>query len=176
MEVFVRAEFRQATFGERFFGVFFHLFHGLFTGFFAGGVFGFFGFFAVQQVFAQVGFAGAQGGKNVAFGGLVEHHVGHDALGLDGAAVGRVVACGGDFEGGVRAKLAHGLNRAFAKGLAAHEGGAFVVLQGTGHDFAGRGRAFVDQHHQGHFFQGTASGQCHAGDGVVAVVATPKLG
>ena len=45
-----------------------------------------------------------QRGEQAAFGGLVDHHVGHDALGLDRAAAGRVVARRGDLQAGVRAE------------------------------------------------------------------------
>ena len=72
--------------------------------------------------------------------------------------------------------MTNGLHRAFAKGLAAHQRGPLVVLQGPGHDFTGRCRSFIDQHHQGDFFQGTASGLGHAGDRVVGAVTTPELG
>ena len=104
-------------------------------------------------MFFQVRLTGAQGGIGAAFFGVVHHHIGHDAFGLDGLAAGRVVARGGDFEARVRAQGAEGLHRALAKSLAAHNGGALVVLQGARHDFAGRRRTFVNQHHQVHFFQ-----------------------
>ena len=102
------------------------------------------------QVLLQVGLAHAQRGEHVALGGFVEPDVGHDALGLDRAAAGRVVARGGDLQRGVGRQRAHGLHRALAEGLRAHDGGALVVLQRAGDDLAGRGRAFVDQHHQRH--------------------------
>ena len=113
---------------------------------------------AAHQVLVEVGLAHAQGGEHVAFGGLVEHDVGHDALGLDRGAARRVVARGGDLQRGVGGELAHRLHRALAEGLRAHDGGALVVLQGAGDDLAGRGRAFVDQHHQRHLLQRPRAG------------------
>ena len=56
---------------------------------------------AAAEVLLEVGLAHAQRGEHVALGGLVEHHVGHDALGLDRAAARRVVARGGDLQRGV---------------------------------------------------------------------------
>ncbi|MPM90811.1 hypothetical protein SDC9_137933 [bioreactor metagenome] len=102
----------------------------------------------------QIGFTRTQRCVQVAVSGFVHPHVGHDALGLDGAAAWRVVARGGQLDAGVGAERAHGLHRALAEGLRAHDGGALVILQRTGHDFAGRGRAFVDQHHQRHLLEG----------------------
>ena len=98
----------------------------------------------------KIGFAHAQRGVRAALGRVVDHDVRHDALGLNGLAARRVVARRGDLQRRVRAERAHGLHRTLAERLAAHDGGALVVLQRTGNDFAGRGRAFVDQHHHRH--------------------------
>ncbi|MCY1384159.1 hypothetical protein D9M69_723780 [compost metagenome] len=50
-----------------------------------------------------------------------------------------------------------------------------MVLQGTGHDLAGRSRAFVDDHHQGHALQGAFGVVGQALDGVVAAAAQVVL-
>ena len=98
----------------------------------------------------EVGFAHPQRTEQIALGGFVEHHVGHDALGLDRLAARRVVARGGDLQRRLRRQLAHRLHRALAEGLRAHHDGAMVILQRTGDDFARRCRAFIDQHDQRH--------------------------
>ena len=109
-------------------------------------------------MFFQIGFAGAQGAEQIAFGRFVHHDVGHDALGLDRLAARRVVARRGQLDAGIWAQRTHGLHRALAKGLGAHDGGALVVLQGARDDLRSRGRAFVDQHHQRHLLD--RCGQC----------------
>jgi len=43
-----------------------------------------------------------------------------------------------------------------------------VVLQGTGHDFAGRSRPFVHQHHQGHLFDAPLRGRDQLRNRVIA--------
>jgi len=85
-----------------------------------------------------------------AVGRFLDDDVRHDALGLDRAARRRVVARRGQLDGGALGQGQHGLDRALAEGLGAHHHRPFVVLQGAGDDFRGRGRAAVDQHHHRH--------------------------
>ena len=80
------------------------------------------------EVFCQICLARAQCSKHIAFGGFIHHDVGHDAFGLDGIALGRVVTRRRELEARIWAKGANHLHRAFAKGLAAHDFGAAVVL------------------------------------------------
>ena len=101
----------------------------------------------------QVRLAGAQNGEGAAFFGVVHHDVRHDAPCLDRPSAGRVVAGSGQLQARVRAERPHGLHRALAESLAAQDGAALVILQGTRHDLAGGSRTFVDQHHQGNGFQ-----------------------
>ena len=179
LEVFVRAVFRQPAVSQRFLGFFFELLAGcfarVFTRFVACSVF-LLGALAAAQMFVEVGFAGAQGCKHIAFFGLVHHDVGHDAFGLDGFARGRVITRRGDLQAGIWPEWAHGLYRALAEGLVAHDDAAFVVLQRARHNLAGRGRAFVDQHHQRHVFKCAFGGFGHAFDRVCAAAALVKLG
>ena len=149
LEVLVGAELRQLAVDWWFFGFFFKAFAGFVACFFAGFVFFLFALATVQVLF-EVGFTHAQRGEWAAFGGLVNHDVGHDALSLDRLARRCVVTGGGDLQPGVRPQRAYGLHRALAEGLGTHDGGAFVVLQRTGHDFAGGRRAFIHQHDQRH--------------------------
>ena len=102
----------------------------------------------------QVRFADAQAVEAVAVRIFIDQQVGHDALGLDRAAFRRVVAGRRQFDGRVGRQLADGLHGTLAEGWRADDGGALVILQGTGDDFRGRGRTRVDQHHQRHFFDG----------------------
>src|SRR4029079_13956974 len=67
------------------------------------------GALAALQVLVEIGLARAQRREQVPLGGLVEHDVGHDALGLDRRAARRVVAGGGDLERRVGGELAHRL-------------------------------------------------------------------
>ena len=95
----------------------------------------------------QIGLADAEA-VDVAIGRFFDHVVGYDAPGLDGAAVGRVVAGRGELDGRLLAgQRQDGLHRALAEGLRAQHDGALVVLQRTSHDLGGRGRTCVDQHH-----------------------------
>ncbi len=48
----------------------------------------------------------------------------------------------------------HGLHRALAEAVGAHQYRALVILQGAGDDFRSRGAAAVDQHHQWYAFAG----------------------
>ena len=95
----------------------------------------------------QIGLADAEA-VDVAIGRFFHHVVGYDAPGLDGAAVGRVVAGCGELDGRLLAgQRQDGLHGALAEGLRAQHDGTLVVLQGASHDLGGRGRTRVDQHH-----------------------------
>ncbi|MNV91350.1 hypothetical protein D3C71_1858380 [compost metagenome] len=78
----------------------------------------------------------------------------HYALGLDRAAIGRVIERGGEFQGAVVVQRQYRLHRALAEAVGAHQHAALMILQGAGDDFRGRSAAAVDQHHQGHPFAG----------------------
>ena len=157
LEVLFGAVFRQLAIGQRLSDFGFEFETRFFASLLARVVLLLFTLAAVEVLF-QIGFTRAQRGKQIAFLGLVHHHIGNDALGLDRLAAGCVVTAGGELEGGCRA-VVHAkrrvqadcrLHRALAESLVAHDGGAFVVLQRAGNDFAGRGRTFVDEHHQWH--------------------------
>ena len=66
-----------------------------------------------------------------------------------------VPTTGGDVLGnghghaGAIGEATYRLHQALAKGLLAHQQGPVVVLEGSGDDLTGAGRAFVDQNHQG---------------------------
>ena len=83
---------------------------------------------------------------------IFHHDIRLDALGLDGAPVRREVARGGELDRGAVADRQDGLHRALAEGAGAHDDGALVILQGARHDFGGRGRSAVHQHHHRHLF------------------------
>ena len=106
----------------------------------------------VADVLLQIGFALAQRGIEIAVFRLIEHDVRNNAGGLNRFSTGRVIARNGDFQAGFRPKRPYRLDRTFAERLPAHDGGPLVVLQGARNDFTGRGRSFVDQHHQGNCF------------------------
>ena len=82
LEVLVAAELGRTPLLGCLARFFFEAFQGLFTGFFATRGFDF-GALATVEVFFEVGLAGAQGGKRAALQRLIDHHIGHDALGLD---------------------------------------------------------------------------------------------
>src|SRR6185369_11216708 len=103
------------------------------------------GALAALQVLLEVGFASAKRREQVAFGGLVEHDVGNDALGLDRRTARRKVARGRDLERGVGRELADRLHRSLAERLRTHDDAALVVLQRTRDDLARRRRALVDE-------------------------------
>src|SRR5471032_753133 len=108
---------------------------------------------AVAQVTEQIGFLVALAiATFVGDLGAAYFDVRHNALGLDRATIGRVVQRRGDLDGAVIGQRQHGLHRAFTEAVGAHQDAAFVVLQGAGDDFRGRGAAAVDQHHQWHAF------------------------
>src|SRR5690606_11461479 len=94
------------------------------------------------------------------------------ALGLDGAAVGRVIRCGGELQRAVVVQWQYRLYRALAEAVGTHDHRPATVLQGTGNDLRGRGRTAVDQHHQGHITAGVG------GRGIEAQLAVgqPALG
>ena len=175
LEVFVGAVFRQLAVSQRLSGFFLKFLLRRLAGFFTAGVL-FIVALAAAQVFLQVGFAGAQSAEQVTFFGLIDHHIRHHSLGLDRFAGRRVITRRGDLQTRVWAQWPHGLHRAFAKGLVAHDGATLVVLQSAGDDLAGRGRTFVHQHHQGHVFQHAFGGVGHAFDRVRAAPALVKLG
>ena len=81
----------------------------------------------------EVGFAQARAAFTV--GGFFDVDIGNDALGLNGAAVRRVVARGGQLDRRVAGQRQHGLDRAFAEGRRTENDGALVILQGAGDDF-----------------------------------------
>ena len=67
----------------------------------------------------------------------LELDVGFDALGLDGAAVRRVVAGGGQLDRSAVAQRQNGLHRPLAEGALAKNQCAVMVLQRAGDDFRG---------------------------------------
>ena len=73
---------------------------------------------------------------------------GHVGL-LDAASGGRVVACDGEAYHRTVGERDGLLHQSLAEGAPPDDGAAVVVLDGTGEDFAGRGRAFVDEYHEG---------------------------
>src|SRR5690554_2565512 len=109
---------------------------------------------AVAQVAGQVGLLDP--GHLVLAGqaGAAHLDVRHDALGLDGAAVGGVVERGGQLQGAILVERQDGLYRALAEAVGTHDHGAPAVLQGAGDDLRGRGAAAVDQYHQRHALAG----------------------
>src|SRR3990167_4348798 len=109
---------------------------------------------AVAQVAGEVGFLEVLVVLFAGDLGAADFDVRHDALGLDGTAVGGEVQRGGDLQGAVVVQRQYGLHRAFAEAVGAHQYAALVVLQGAGDDFRGRGAAAVDQYHQWHAFAG----------------------
>src|SRR5690606_37573076 len=109
---------------------------------------------AVAQVSLQVGFldsfvfllAGDLGARYL--------DVRDNALGLYRTAVRGEVQRRGQLQRAVVVQRQHGLYRALAETVGAHQHRAFVVLQGAGNDLRGRGAAAVDQYHQRHAFAG----------------------
>ena len=102
----------------------------------------------VDEVVRKIGFADLEGGI-VADGGVVHEHVGNDALGLNRAARGRVVAGRRELHADRLVAEGHrqdGLHGALPKGAVTHDDGALVVLQGARHDFGSGGRGGVDEH------------------------------
>ncbi len=97
-----------------------------------------------------VDLAHAQRGVGVAALQRVNLVIRGDALALDRLAVGGVVARRGELERGIGPERQHGLHRALAEGQRAHDHCTLVVLQGASHDFGGRCRSAVDEHHQFH--------------------------
>jgi hypothetical protein len=85
------------------------------------------GLLAVAQVAIEIGLAQAIAGS--ATRRLLDDDVGHDALGLDRAPVGREVAGRRELDGGVAVERQDGLHRALAEALGAHHDGTLVVLQ-----------------------------------------------
>ena len=84
---------------------------------------------------------------------------GLDALFAVGAIARRIELGGGQLEaGGSGPEGEDALDRAFAVGAGAQDGGAVVVLQGTGQDFAGAGAIAVDQDVHGHSPPGESAG------------------
>ena len=153
-EILVAAQLGRTPLLWRFPGILFEPFECQLAGFFAVGIFGFCVTLSTAQMFFKISLAGAQSCKRAAFQGFVNHHIRDDALGLNRLATGCVVAGGGELDASVWTERPDGLYRALAKSLVAHDGRALVVLQCAGHDFTGRCRAFIDQHHQRHGFQG----------------------
>ena len=78
----------------------------------------------------------------------------NDALGLDRTALRCVVQGRGELQGAIVVQRQHGLHRALAEAVGAHQHAALVILQGAGDDFRSRGAAAVDQYHQWHAFAG----------------------
>ena len=85
------------------------------------------------QVPRQVGLGGDD--FAVCPGVSLKAHVRFNTLSLDRATAGRVIKCGGKFDGAILGNGNHGLDRAFAKTAGTHDDGALVVLQGAGDDF-----------------------------------------
>ena len=81
---------------------------------------------------------------------IVDRDIGLDALGLNRAAVRRVIASGRELEAGVGAERQDGLHRTLAECLSAHDDGALVVLQRASDDFRRRCGAAIDQHDHRH--------------------------
>ena len=75
---------------------------------------------------------------------VIAHSVGL----LDTSARWRVVTGDGEADHAVVGELQLLLHQTLAEGTAADDGGAVVVLHGTGEDLGGRRRALVEQHHQ----------------------------
>src|SRR5690606_12438584 len=109
---------------------------------------------AVAQVAGQIGFAKTIGSLLAGQLGAGHFDVRLDALGLDGAAVGRVVERSGELERAVVVKWQHGLYRALAEAVGTHYHRSFLVLQGAGDTLRSRGAAAVDQHDHGYAFTG----------------------
>ena len=109
------------------------------------------------NVVREVGLSEVKG-RVVAFRRIVHGDVGGDALGLNRAARGGVVACGRKFHARCLtvfdAQRDDGLNAALAEGARSHDRGAFVVLQGARDDFRGRSRGGIDENHERHALGG----------------------
>ena len=105
-------------------------------------------------------------------GDHIHGNVGFNPFCLNGAPLWGVITGGGEFQGAVLAQRQYRLYGAFAEGAVAHHDGAFLVLQGAGHDFRGGGAAAVDQHHQRFAVQGIAG----AGIKVVSARLVAALG
>ena len=76
---------------------------------------------------------------------LGDHNIRVDALLLDGASLGRVVARHGELEARAVFQINDGLHRALAEGAPTQDHGPLVVLQSAGDDLRGRSGAAVDQ-------------------------------
>ena len=151
-EVFLATKFGQFQGLGIGLGFFVKLFQGFFALFYAFGIGGLFSTLTVADMVFQIRLALTQCCVEIAFFGFIDHHIGHDTCCLDGFSVRSVIAGSGNFQAGLWPQGAYGLHRALAKGLAAHDGGAFVVLQRTSDNFTGRSRAFIDQNDQRHLF------------------------
>ena len=81
-------------------------------------------------MFGEIGFTQTQAG--VFIDGAFQRDIRRDALGLDRAAVGRVITRGGELDRGVVAQRQYGLHRTFAERLLAHDHRTPVILQRTG--------------------------------------------
>ena len=104
----------------------------------------------VGQAVAKVGLTHREAGLDAFQLVGLQLDVRRDAFRLDAAPIRRVVTRGGELDGAIIGQGQDGLHRALAEGLAANDDGAVVVLQRARDDFRGRGRAAVDQHHDGH--------------------------
>ena len=96
---------------------------------------------------------------------------------LDESSAGDVVLGDGDLEDAVIGEVACGLYQSLAKGARADDHGAVEVLQGSRGDFAGAGRAAVDEHCQGDVgVDGVDGGLVGALAGLVASTHDEDLG
>src|SRR5690606_19772673 len=103
---------------------------------------------AVAQVTGQIGLA--QAFRRLLAGQLRAGHldVRLDALGLDGAAVGRVVERRGQFERAVVVQWQYGLHRALAEAVGAQHHGSLLILLVAWDHVRGGGAVAIDQHLQ----------------------------
>ncbi|MCW0462846.1 hypothetical protein NB717_003914 [Xanthomonas sacchari] len=93
----------------------------------------------------------------------MQHHVGHDAAGLDRLAAGGVVPRRGQLDRVAVVQRQHGLHRALAEGAAADDARALVVAQRAGQHFRGAGRTGIHQHHHRRAVEQVAGGGVELG-------------
>ena len=134
---------------------------------------------AITQVTLQIGFLDGFVALLAGQFGARHFDVRDDALSLNLAAVRREVQRRGELQGAIIVQWQHGLYRALAEAISAHQHATLVILQGTGDDFGGRGAAAVDQHDQGHVFAGVGrigiEAQFGVGDASFCVTIRPFL-
>src|SRR4029453_4156450 len=91
-------------------------------------------------------FLGLRGGRLRGF--QLHHLVGGDALSVDLATLGRVIAGNGELQARTVAQIDDGLHRSLSEGLGADQGTPLIVLKGPRHDFGPRGAPSVPHPHR----------------------------